>query len=456
MEGEILEKTIDSDPILFSSVQQSHQISAIYGDIEELTELLIIYFKQGIETGEYCLWISPDELFAEEIKNELQKSGIDVEQCINSSQLEILPAESLHKNIITLESRMTELVEKGYNKALSKDFTGFRTNFDLKNLGVAIENYLEICRKAVKKIAFNNSKNLTFLYTFPLDELSGSTLLELMEENSIVVKRKGKWKYFENLEVQTEFKKTLLREKNDLEVLDRVKNEFIMNLSHELRTPLNSVIGFSDLLLEGAFGSLNTRQSKYVNNILISGKNLLEIIHNLLDMLKLEAGDSSINYEVIDIASLLKDVRMSLLSSASNKKIIIELKVDASIENILADRAKFRQIMYNLVSNAIKFTPKKGKVTVSAFKKEDMLEIIVSDTGDGMFKKYYEKMFMPSTQINPSSTLGYGEVGVGLYIVKNFIDLHRGKIWVDYSEGKGSTFTFALPIDYAEGPISRR
>ena len=257
-----MEKTIDSNFILFSSVQQSHQISAIYGDIEELTELLIIYFKQGIETGEYCLWISPDELFAEETKNELKKSGVDIEQFINSSQLEILPAESLHKNIITLESRITELVEKGYEKALSKDFTGFRTNFDLKNLGVTTENYLEMCRKAVKKIAFNNSKNLTFLYTFPLDELSGSTLLELMEENSIVVKRKGKWKYLENLEVQTEFRKTLIREKNDLEVLDRVKNEFIMNLSHELRTPLNSVIGFSDLLLEGAFGSLNTRQSK--------------------------------------------------------------------------------------------------------------------------------------------------------------------------------------------------
>jgi signal transduction histidine kinase len=109
-----------------------------------------------------------------------------------------------------------------------------------------------------------------------------------------------------------------------------------------------------------------------------------------------------------------------------------------------------------LVSNAIRFTPKKGKVTVSAFKKENMLEIIVSDTGEGMFKKYYEKMFMSSTQTNPSTTLGYLEAGVGLYIVKNFIDLHRGKIWVDYREGKDSTFTFALPIDSAEGPLSRK
>jgi signal transduction histidine kinase len=215
------------------------------------------------------------------------------------------------------------------------------------------------------------------------------------------------------------------------------------------------VIGFSDLLLEGAFGSLNTKQSKYVNNILISGKNLLEIINNLLDILKLEAGDISLNYEIVDISSLLTDIKMSLRSSASNKKIVIELKIDASIENIQADRTKLKQILYNLISNAIRFTPKKGKVTVSAFKKENMLEIIVSDTGEGI-KKYYEKMFMPSAQINPSTSLGYLEAGVELYIVKNFIDLHRGQIWLDYIEGTGSTFTFALPIDSAESSLPKK
>ncbi len=449
-------KKNDSNPILFPSVLQSHQISAIYSNTEELTELLITYFKQGIEIGEYCLWISPDELSAEKAKNELKKSGIDVEQFIRSSQLEILPAKPLHKNITTFESGITELVEKGYEKVLSKEFKGFRTNFDIKNLEITIENYFEIYRKAVQIIALNNGKNLTFLYTLPLDELSGCILLELMEENSIVVKRKGKWKYLENLEVQTEFKKTIIKEKNDSEVLNRVKNEFIMSLSHELRTPLNSVIGFSDLLLEGAFGSLNTRQSKYINNILISGKNLLEIIDNLLDILKFEVGDLSLNYEDVDIASLVRDIRTSFLSSASNKKIVIELKVDDSIENIRADRTKLRQILHNLVSNAIKCTPEKGKVTVNAFKKEGMLEIMVSDTGAGLLKKYYDNIFLPSTHINPSTIVGYGEAGIGLYIVKNLIDLHKGKIRVEYKTGKGSTFIFALPIDYAEDPLSRR
>ena len=235
--------------------------------------------------------------------------------------------------------------------------------------------------------------------------------------------------------------------KNDAEATNRAKNGFIMNMSHELRTPLNSVIGFSDLLLEGAFGSLNTRQSKYVNNILISGKNLLEIINNLLDISRLEDGERNLNYEEIDIASLIGEVRMKLISPASNKKISVEIKVDTSIESVRADRTKLRQILYNLMSNAIKFTPKKGKVIVSACKKEGMLEIKVSDNGIGLSKEDHEKIFMPFIQADSSTARGYGGAGLGLYIVKNFIDLHGGKILVDSEVGKGSTFTFTLPID---------
>ena len=200
-------------------------------------------------------------------------------------------------------------------------------------------------------------------------------------------------------------------------------------------------------MLEGAFGPLNTRQSKYVSNILLSGESLLEIIDNLLDISRLEAGEKTLNYEEIDIASLLGEVRISLLSPASNKKIAVELKVDTAIENIRADKTKLRRILYNLISNAIKFTHEKGKITVSASKKEGMLEIKVSDTGTGLLKEYYEKTFTPLAQADPSKVLKSGGAGLGLYIVKNLIDLHGGKIFVDSEVGKGSTFTFTLPTD---------
>jgi signal transduction histidine kinase len=442
-----LRKNTDEDPGFFSSIPQSPQISAVYNDINELTELLILYFKQGVEKGEYCLWVSPDQMAAEKAKDGLKKAGLDIEHSLVPSQFESLSAESLSENTPSLALVLKNLLENGYDKALSKEFTGFRTNYDLHKSGIFLKTNLGTCRKTVENIVLEEGKNLSFLCTVPLEELSGSTLLDLMEENGFFIKRNRKWKYLKQLEGQNELENILLKVKKDLEATNRAKNGFIMNMSHELRTPLNSVIGFSDLLLEGAFGPLNTRQSKYVNNILISGKNLLEIINNLLDISRLETGERNLNYEDVDIVSLIGEVRMSLFSSASNKKIVIELKVDPSLENVRADRTKLRQIIYNLMSNAIKFTPEKGRVTLSASKKEGMLEVKVSDNGIGLSKEDYEKIFMPFTQADSSASRGYGGTGLGLYIVKNFIDLHGGKIWVNSEVGKGSTFTFTLPIN---------
>jgi len=440
-----LEKDIDEISELFSSVPQSPQISAVYNDLEELTELLALYFEQGIKKGEYCSWFSLNELATEKAEDELKKSGVDAENCRISSQLELQPAKKLPKNANLLASTIKELAEKGYEKALSGGFSGFRTNLDLKSSGNNLKAYLETCRETAETVSFGNRKDFTLLCTVPLNELSGSILLELMEDSGVLIKRKGKWRYLGQLERQTESENTYIKAKKDAEAANRAKNEFIMNISHELRIPLNSVIGFSDLLLEGAFGPLNTRQSKYVSNILLSGESLLEIIDNLLDVSRLEVGEKTLNYEEIDIASLLGEVRISLLSPASNKKIAVEIRVDTSIENIRADRTKLRRILYNLISNAIKFTHEKGKVTVSASKKEGMLEIKVSDTGTGLLKEYYEKMFTPLGQADPSKVLKSGGAGLGLYIVKNLVDLHGGKIFVDSEVGKGSTFTFTLP-----------
>lgn len=446
--GKILRKNIVEDPRFFSNSPQSPRISAIYEDIEELTELLVAYFKEGIERGEYCLWISPDKLTADRVKLEFEKAGLCVEHSLASSQLDILPAHPFPEDLTLFASAVKELTENGYKKTLSGGFSGFRTNFDFKGYGDLLKPCLETCEKAVETTAFENNKRLTLLCTLPLEELSGKSLLEIMEENNVLAKRKGKWKLLNKPEGKIELKNIFLEAEKNIETTNWTKNGLIMNMSHELRTPLNSVIGFSDLLLEGAFGSLNTRQSKYVGNILISGKNLLEIINNLLDISKLEAGERSLHYEDVDIASLIREVRMSLLSFASNKKISMEVKVDASLENIRADRIKLRQILYNLMNNAIKFTPEKGRVTVSARKNEGMLEIKVSDSGIGVSKEDHKKTFMPFIQADSST--GYGGAGLGLYVAKNFIDLHGGKIWVESEVEKGSMFIFTLPLDQKE------
>lgn len=441
-----MRKNINEDPGLFPIAPQSPQISAVYDNDEELTELLVTYFKQGIEKGEYCLWISPNKLTTQRAKSELEKTGVDVNHCLASAQLEILLTNPFSENITLFSSSVKELAEKGYKKALSGEFSGFRTNLDFKNIGNSLKFCLETCGKAFGTVVFKNNESLTVLCTLPLEELSGRALLEITEESGVFVRRKGKWKYLRNLEEKIELKEKSLIEEKDLEAANWTKKGLIINMSHELRTPLNSIIGFSDLLLEGAFGSLNTRQSKYVSNILISGKSLLEIINNLLDISRLEAGESALNYENVDVASLIGEVRMSLLSFASNKKISIEVKVD-SLENIRADRIKLRQILYNLMNNAIKLTPEKGSINVGALKKERIIEVKVSDSGIGLSEEDRERIFMPFTQADLSTTRRYGGAGLGLYIAKNFIDLHGGKIWVESNLEKGNTFIFTLPVN---------
>ncbi|MDP4227842.1 MAG: MEDS domain-containing protein, partial [Bacteroidota bacterium] len=192
--GKILRKSIANNPGLFSKAQQNSQISAVYEDAEEFTELLVTYFKEGIEGGEYCLLISPDKLSTERAKSELKKAGVDVEHSLAFSQLEILPANSSPENLTLLASTIKELAEKEYEKALSEGFSGFRMSFDFKSTGNSLKPCLETCEKVIEKMAFENNKTFTFLCTLPLEEISGRALLELMEENSVFAKRKGRWK----------------------------------------------------------------------------------------------------------------------------------------------------------------------------------------------------------------------------------------------------------------------
>lgn len=440
-----MEKDIDEVSRLFLSVPQGPQISAIYTDLEELTELLAFYYRPGIENGEYCSCFVPAGITAEQIEEKLRKSKMHVENSLISAFLKFLPARKLPRNTSLLTAEIKELSEEGSETALSGEFSGFRTNFDLRSSGKNLGAYLETCRKIAQSVSSGNKKSFTLLCTIPLDELSGSLFLEQIENNGVLIKRKGTWKCLRQSEQQTELENSLIKAKEEAEAANRAKSEFIMNISHGLRTPLNSVIGFSDLLLEGAFGPLNTRQSKYVNNILLSGAELMGIIDNLLDISKLEAGEKTLNYEEIDISSLLGEIKISLISLASNKKITIEFNVDSSAENIRADRTKLRRVLYNLISNAIKFTPEQGKISISAFKNGELLEIKVSDTGTGLLKDYYQKMFTPLSRADSSQVLRSGGAGLGLYIVKNLIDLQGGNMSVDSEVGRGSTVTLTLP-----------
>ncbi|WP_305065641.1 PAS domain-containing sensor histidine kinase [Methanococcoides sp.] len=232
------------------------------------------------------------------------------------------------------------------------------------------------------------------------------------------------------------------------EAANKSKAEFIANMTHELSTPLNAVIGFSEMLLLGTFGTLNDKQTKYANNINSSGKHLLDVINDILDLSKIEAGKMELHINEFFVSDAIGEVEALMIPIASQKNIDLTCNIDIETPTIKADTIKFKQILYKLVSNAIKFTVQGGFVTIGGKISEHLVQIYVEDSGIGISPGDQDKLFNPFFQADSSSTRESGGTGLGLALIKKFVEMHGGKIWVESEVGKGSTFTFRIPTDF--------
>ncbi len=252
---------------------------------------------------------------------------------------------------------------------------------------------------------------------------------------------------FDNITERKKAEEAMLQAKLTAEDANRTKSEFISNMSHELRTPLTSIIGFSDLLISENFGTLNESQKKYTSNVLRSGKHLLELINALLDFSKIEAGKMELILEEFAIQDAINEIKETMMPLAMKKE--IELNYSINVENpiIVADSVKFKQILYNLLSNAIKFTDQGGSVTMGINTTDEIISVFVKDSGIGISPDDQNKLFNPFYQVDSSNAREYEGTGLGLALVKNFVEMHGGEIWVESEVGKGSTFTFTIPID---------
>ncbi|SFM18701.1 PAS domain-containing sensor histidine kinase [Methanolobus profundi] len=249
----------------------------------------------------------------------------------------------------------------------------------------------------------------------------------------------------EDITDRKESEKANLISKMQAEEANRTKSEFLATMSHELRTPLNAIIGYSQMLQEEAFGELNPKQNKFTKHIHTSGKHLLDLINDILDLSKIEAGKMELHYEQFNVNDVMKNVYNIIIPLAEKKDIEIDFLISEDI-TIYADKVRFKQILYNLMSNAVKFTPDNGHVTIEATIEENDLRVSVIDNGIGMSAKEQEKLFTPFYQADSSIARKYQGTGLGLSIVKQMIQLHNGKIEVESEDGKGSNFTFTLPV----------
>jgi signal transduction histidine kinase len=251
---------------------------------------------------------------------------------------------------------------------------------------------------------------------------------------------------------------------SELERANRLKAQFLANMSHELRTPLNSVIGFSEMLLLGGLGGLSAEQRDALETIARNGRHLLGLVNDVLDLSKVEAGRMELNLSTADVREMVADVMAGMDSLLQAKGHVVRVDMAEGPLRVRADEMRVRQILFNLVANAVKFTPPGGSITVRADRRRvalpadggraerEAVYLAVTDTGIGIAPEHLPRLFTEFTQVDASYSRRYEGTGLGLALSKRFVELHGGEIGVVSQPGQGSTFWLLLPVD---GPAAR-
>jgi len=234
------------------------------------------------------------------------------------------------------------------------------------------------------------------------------------------------------------------RQRAELQLASEHKSQFLANMSHELRTPLNAIIGFSEVLREQMFGALNERQVAYVEDVLAAGRHLLSLINDVLDLAKIEAGRMELELSKVALPDVLRSALSIHSERASRSGIELALTTEPEEITVTADERRVRQVVFNLVSNAVKFTPANGRVDIFARLDDRQVEIEVADTGPGIAAGDLETIFKEFEQTADGKQVE--GTGLGLPLSRKLVELHGGRLWVESTPGQGSTFRFTLPV----------
>jgi protein-histidine pros-kinase len=236
-------------------------------------------------------------------------------------------------------------------------------------------------------------------------------------------------------------------EKSILEA-NRMKSEFLANMSHELRTPLNAIIGFAELMHDGRVGPVSVDHKEYLGDILTSSRHLLQLINDVLDLAKVESGKMVFRPEQVDVARVIREVRDILRGLGSRKRIRVETHIDPAVASAVVDPARLKQVLYNYLSNAIKFTAEEGHVTIRvAPEGADFFRIDVEDTGIGIRQEDIGRLFREFQQLDAGAAKMYQGTGLGLALTKSIVETNGGRVEVSSVQGRGSTFSAVLPRD---------
>jgi signal transduction histidine kinase len=421
-----------------------------YDSIDDYFDIIKPYFKTGLENNEFCSWIIPKDLEMEKALEILQTAIPNLDCYQQKRQIEILQHSEcyLNKGRFDGDAVITNWGNK-LDKALSAGFDGLRVEGDTSWVGMNRWRAFTDYESKIDNVIIN--KKILVVCSYPLKKIGASKIIDVIGNHQFaLIRRNEKWIYAKSfvgmMDKLLEIQNHIRGENIELIKQDALKTAFFNISSHELKTPLTSIKGYTQMLIKEQLGAINEQQKEVLEVLKRNTDHLDHLINNYLSLVQLQAGTMKLMVEKIPIKSLIKDTMDIMYPLADSKKIKIDVRLADGLPPLSIDVDRIKQVLINIIGNAIKFSPEGTPININVKKKNEYILFEIQDFGLGVPKDEHEKifdMFFRSESIRNKNIKG---TGLGLPISKAIVEAHGGRIWVDSKIGKGSKFSFTLPL----------
>jgi signal transduction histidine kinase len=421
-----------------------------YDSINDYFDIIKPYIKAGLENNEFCVWIISKDLEKEKAFEILQTAIPTLDCYQRKKQIEILSHSEYYLNNGRFDGEaVITNWENKLDNARSAGFDGLRVEGDISWVGTNRWKLFKDYEFELGNVIFNNK--ILAICSYPLKKIGAREIIDVIENHHFaLIRRNEKWIYAKSF---VDMMDKLLDIQNHIkgENIELIKQGIVQNTlfnvsSHEIKTPLSSIKGYTQMLIKEQFGTINEQQKEVLEILKRNTDYLNHLINNYLNLVQLQTGTMKFIVEKIPIKSLIKDTMDIMSPLADSKKVKIDVRLADGLPPLSIDVDKINQVLINIIGNAIKFSPEGASININVKKKNEYILFEIQDFGLGIPKNEHEKifgMFFQSESIRDKNIKGSG---LGLPISKAIVEAHGGQIWVDSKIGKGSKFSFTLPI----------